>query len=200
MVKIVTKKNNKTTKKPARQSSALVALNADIARMQKIIKNAEARGADTQLADIVLRSLKKRKKGSLAGKPVFGGKDEYATLTAIATVWQFGGTDVEACLHAHVAVNTLQHYYLRMPELKELRTLIRATPTLLARKAVMEGLKFEEGRVADYRFALDVLKGTSTGEGVGEDIFTPEHEQDLDNAFDTLLLPEQQERYKKLKE
>ena len=82
----------------------------------------------------------------------FDGKSAVTVISDLKTVWGYGGTDVEACLYAHISKAALNRYLEANPKLRDEKELLKETPILAARKSVIDGLK------DDHNLALKFLE------------------------------------------
>lgn len=72
-------------------------------------------------------------------------------IAKLEEAFAWGCTDIEAALHADIAVQTLYKYQERVPKFLERKHKLKETPILLARKSVVTKL----GR--DPKLAMDYL-------------------------------------------
>jgi hypothetical protein len=64
-----------------------------------------------------------------------------AVIEKLEYAFSLGCTDIEACLHADIAVQTLYKYQDREPKFLERKNALKSSPIFLARESVLKGLK-----------------------------------------------------------
>jgi hypothetical protein len=90
-----------------------------------------------------VKKVIKKKNPKGAGRKWFDGKNEQNVLSKLKDVWKYGGTDVEAAFYADISVPALQRYLSANPELREEKVRMKSNPILIARKTVVDGLKYD---------------------------------------------------------
>ena len=104
-----------------------------------------------------IQQLKPPKK-SPRGRKFFDGKDETVVLSKLEQAFLFGASDPEACLYADISVAALHRYMETHEEFRERKKLLKQQPVLMARQAVVNGLK------GDKEFSFRYLARKRPGE------------------------------------
>ena len=72
-----------------------------------------------------------------AGRPaVF----DAVTIQKLENAFSWGCSDLEACLHADISIQSLYNYQNEHPEFFELKEKLKKSPTMIARKSVVKAL------------------------------------------------------------
>ncbi|MCK4609434.1 MAG: hypothetical protein KAT71_08125 [Gammaproteobacteria bacterium] len=199
MAKATSQKNKKPTKAlVVKETKALREYKAMVKQLKHDIKKLEGKEIDASVEHIVLlnyqRGIERIKKAKVknGGQKVFNGMSQVGVIHKLKGVWELNGSDAEACLNAGISHDALRNYLLRVPELREMRALWKATMRLQARRMVHYGL------TAEYKspeFALNYLKhveGKAGVDGTEDEAFMLSEEDMIEKrrAFATLLHPD----------
>lgn len=71
-------------------------------------------------------------------------------IAKLEEAFSWGCTDIEACLHANIAVQTLYKYQERVPKFIERKNALKENPVMLARKSVVKQLQRDGKLAMDY--------------------------------------------------
>lgn len=89
----------------------------------------------------LINKVGRPKKKSNRGRKPFDGKSEEEVLRKLRSAYDFGATDIEACVHAGISVSTLHKYMKANPKFKEERVGRKQTPILAAKKLLCKDLE-----------------------------------------------------------
>lgn len=84
------------------------------------------------------------------GRKQFDGKDEKIIVPKLEAVFSVGGSDEEACLDAGISTSALYRYQENNSEFRERKKLLKHQPNLIARRAVVEGMKSDPNLALKY--------------------------------------------------
>lgn len=81
------------------------------------------------------------------------GRPTVMTPEAIAKLedgFEYGFTDLEACLHAGISKDALYDYCEKHPEFTERKEILKRSPILLAKRNIVEELKSKDGDTSKW--------------------------------------------------
>jgi hypothetical protein len=194
------KKTKKTVTKAVavKETKALREAKDKIKQLKHDIQKLESKDLDASVEHIVLlnyeRTAERIKKAQVlnGGQKVFNGMDQVGVIHKLKTIWELDGSDAMACLNAGISHDALRNYMMRVPELRELRALWKASMRMQARRMIRFGLTQE---YKSPEFALNFLKhieGKDGTRGSDDEAFALSEEelQEKRRAFRTLLHPD----------
>ena len=93
-----------------------------------------------------------------------------STIARLEDAYEMGCTDVEACLHAGIAKQTLYNYEKDHPEFIERKNDLKHHPTLMARQVVRNCLKDKDKAVSQWYLERKARNEFSTKTEIDQDI------------------------------
>jgi len=101
---------------------------------------------------MIKKQVEPRPRKSNAGRKWFDGKNEKEVIAKLEEVWEIGGSDAEAALHADISTFSLSRYLQAYPKISLRKEALKEKPTLTARREVVKGLQ------SDPEFSLKYLE------------------------------------------
>ena len=72
------------------------------------------------------------------------------TLAKLVEGFEYGFTDLEACLHAGISKDALYDYCEKHPEFTERKEILKRSPILLAKRTIVDDLKANDTDTAKW--------------------------------------------------